>query len=403
MRNGYRIVDMDTHINAPGDLLEKYADPSFMKDKYEKVAPFHKNRNVGAPNENFDISVAPIPFSRVAGEPYLPEHDTPVAGGGRGAVRFSSPKNALGLPAHHRQAIRPGAECRNPENRLLDMDDEGRDVDFMFPGAWVASVQKLGDPTVSEGIYRAFHRFLSDYCSVNPDRLKCQAQLPANDVEWSIAELKTLAKEKWLAGAWVHLPENMPIDDPTLEPLWATMSDLEVPLVHHSFYVDWPWFPGASDMWGNSAIARTAAHPWGAARLVSYLICSGIFDRHPNFRCAVAEVGHGWLPHWAIRLTEMVYYVQGVTQPLKYRPIEYIQQGRFRCAAEPFEGPAMTKACIDILGPDTLMHQSDYPHPEAHFPDTAQMVLDWDIWEGLGEDVLRKHMGENAEELLRMG
>jgi hypothetical protein len=31
------------------------------------------------------------------------------------------------------------------------------------------------------------------------------------------------------------------------------------------------------------------------------------------------------------------------------------------------------------------------------------MVLDWDIWEGLGEDVLRKHMGENAEELLRMG
>ena len=194
-----------------------------MKDKYEKVAPFHKNRNVGAPNENFDISVAPIPFSRVAGEPYLPEHDTPVDGGGRGAVRFSSPKNALGLPAHHRQAIRPGAECRNPENRLLDMDDEGRDVDFMFPGAWVASVQKLCDPTVSEGIYRAFHRFLSDYCSVNPDRLKCQAQLPANDVEWSIAELKTLAKEKWLAGAWVHLPENMPIDDPTLEPLWATI------------------------------------------------------------------------------------------------------------------------------------------------------------------------------------
>ena len=28
MRNGYRIVDMDTHINAPGDLLEKYATPA---------------------------------------------------------------------------------------------------------------------------------------------------------------------------------------------------------------------------------------------------------------------------------------------------------------------------------------------------------------------------------------
>jgi hypothetical protein len=30
--------------------------------------------------------------------------------------------------------------------------------------------------------------------------------------------------------------------------------------------------------------------------------------------------------------------------------------GRFRCGAEPFEGPAMTKAVIDILGPDVLMH-----------------------------------------------
>jgi hypothetical protein len=34
------------------------------------------------------------------------------------------------------------------------------------------------------------------------------------------------------------------------------------------------------------------------------------------------------------------------------------------------------------------MHQSDYPHGEAHFPDTAQMVLDWPIWKDLGRDVL---------------
>jgi predicted TIM-barrel fold metal-dependent hydrolase len=402
VKNGFKVIDMDTHVNAPGDLLEKYADPSFVRDRYEELKPVHKNRNPGTPNEVFDISTAPIPFGRVAGEPYLPEHDTPVPGGGRGTVRFSTPKNALGLPAHHRQAVRPGADCLDSQNRLLDMDDEGRDIDFMFPGAWVASVQRMGDPTLSEGVYRAFHRFLSDYCSSDPDRIKSQAQLPANDVEWSIAELKSLAKEKWLAGAWVHLPANMPIDDPSLEPLWATMSDLGVPLVHHSFYVDWPYFPGAQDLWGNSVMARTAAHPWGAQRLVTYLIISGIFDRHPNLNCAVAEVGHGWLPHWAIRLTEQVYYVQGVTQPLKYRPIEYIQQGRFRASAEPMEGPEMTKACYDILGNGALMHQSDYPHPEAYFPDTAEMIIDWPIWKDLGDDSLRHHMSANAEQLLRM-
>jgi hypothetical protein len=29
----------------------------------------------------------------------------------------------------------------------------------------------------------------------------------------------------------------------------------------------------------------------------------------------------------------------------------------------------MTKAVIDILGPDVLMHQSDYPHGVAWSPD----------------------------------
>jgi hypothetical protein len=48
------------------------------------------------------------------------------------------------------------------------------------------------------------------------------------------------------------------------------------------------------------------------------------------------------------------------------------------------------------------MHQSDYPHGEAHFPDTAQMVLDWPIWKDLDGDVLRQHMSGNAEKFLRI-
>ncbi len=44
----------------------------------------------------------------------------------------------------------------------------------------------------------------------------------------------------------------------------------------------------------------------------------------------------------------------------------------------------MTKAVIDLLGESALMHQSDYPHGEAYFPDTAAMVLDWPFWKDLG-------------------
>ena len=58
------------------------------------------------------------------------------------------------------------------------------------------------------------------------------------------------------------------------------------------------------------------------------------------------------------------------------------------CAAEPFEGAALAKTCYDILGDGALTHQSDYPHPEAHFPDTAEMVIDWPIWQELGDKAL---------------
>jgi hypothetical protein len=35
----------------------------------------------------------------------------------------------------------------------------------------------------------------------------------------------------------------------------------------------------------------------------------------------------------------MIDCVSGATPPLAYTPIEYVQMGRFRCGAEPFEGP----------------------------------------------------------------
>ena len=204
--------------------------------------------------------------------------------------------------------------------------------------------------------------------------------MPGSDPEWAISEIKKWANSKWVAAVWIHLPPGLPVDDPDLDPVFATMNDLDLPLVHHSFFMEPPYFPGHQDIWGNSVVARTAAHPWGAGRLCAYLIVSGLFDKYPNLRASVSEVGHGWLPNWVIRLGFNKSYGQGLTPELKYTPIEYVQMGRFRCAAEPFEGPLMTEACVKILGEDCLMHQSDYPHGQAWFPETAKEVMEWDFW-----------------------
>ena len=47
-----------------------------------------------------------------------------------------------------------------------------------------------------------------------------------------------------------------------------------------------PYFPGCRDIWGNTVVARTAAHVWGAQRLLAYVLISGMLERYPRLRVA---------------------------------------------------------------------------------------------------------------------
>ena len=393
MKNGYKVIDMDTHVGPSMETIIKHMDPSF-KERVSEFDAYRRYRKDDQGNEFSMLGTAVYVFDRFPG---TAPSDEPMKPKPKGAGQNEGRTSAGG---HHRVKPRPGTQEENVEGRLQDMDMEGRDVDLIFPAAWLTGVIGLPDISLSEGLYRAYHNYQRYYCGQNPKRLRGVIHVPGNDIEWAVAEVKALGDEDWVAGVRPNLPENMPVDHPDLDPLWEVMNDMELPFIFHSCYYEPPYFPGYRDIWGNAAVARTAAHPWSAARLASYLIVGRIFDRFPNIKALVAEVGHGWLPHWLIRLGEMTNYVSGTTPALDYKPLEYAQMGRFVCSAEPMEGPAMTKACIDILGDGNLMHQSDYPHGEAHFPDTAQMVMDWPIWEDFGKDVLTKYMSGNAEKFL---
>jgi len=101
-----------------------------------------------------------------------------------------------------------------------------------------------------------------------------------------------------------------------------------------------PSFEGYRDVWDNPVMVRTASHPWRAARWLTYLIIGKIFDRFPNLNAGVAEVGHGWLPHWVKRLDAMIEYVASETVPkLDYKAEEYVRMGRFLCPCEHLRDP----------------------------------------------------------------
>jgi len=69
-------------------------------------------------------------------------------------------------------------------------------------------------------------------------------------VAWAIKEIRSLAHETWLAAVWLHLPEGKRSIIP-IRALWATLNELDLPLVHHSFFMEPPYFPGYRDIWAT--------------------------------------------------------------------------------------------------------------------------------------------------------
>lgn len=395
MRNGYRVVDVDTHVTPSFEVLLRYADRE-LTERAGELTRFVR-RTTPAPGRGHPTSeygvlrIDPRPYSRVAG---AKEGEAVEAGAGAKGALEGKVDNLAVRPIHD------NVQHDNPAGRLLDMDVEGVDINLIVPGTWAPGSTAL-DPSLAALLYAAYHRYMADYCSEDSRRLKGLILAQGADPAAAAATIRRYAGEDWVGAVWPVLPEGLPVDDPDLAPIWEAMDDADLPIVHHSFFYEPPYFPGYRDIWGNLAVARTAAHVWGAERMLAYILISGMLDRYPRMRVATIETGHGWLPNWILRLTSQVSYVKGaVPAGVKRTPLEYVQDGRVFCAIEQHEGPAMTKAVNDLLGDGVLMYESDYPHPESHFPHSTDNVLAWE--DTLGPAAMAKLMGENAIRYLRL-
>jgi hypothetical protein len=208
VKKGYKVIDIDTHVNPSYDTLVKYVDPTF-RPRLEELTPYL--RKVG---DYTALSLASIPFDRFPGDPPKAE-DAAAVTGGRGALEGRVTRSS----GHHRVDPRHGVSDENAEGRLLDMDMEGRDIDVIIPGTWANGLSSLEDVTLAEGLYSAYHRYMRQFCSANPDRLKSIILAPATDIEWAVSEVKAVSQEKWVVAVAPVLPEGMPVDHPDLDPL----------------------------------------------------------------------------------------------------------------------------------------------------------------------------------------
>jgi predicted TIM-barrel fold metal-dependent hydrolase len=276
----------------------------------------------------------------------------------------------------------------DPSARIADMDLEGVEVNLTLPSGWFGTWTAGDDVALEMAMYRAYHRWMADYCGAFPRRLGGVILAGSRDVAGSLAEMRQCGREDWAWGVMVYAPFGVPLDHPDLEPVYAEAAALDLAIVLHTFTVMPPYAPGGLDTWDNLWLQRSAAHPWCGMRNMAALIGSGVMDRYPTLRIATLEAGHGWLPFWIARLDEHAETIKAALPRLKHRPSEYVTSGRYFQSIEIPEGAPLTNAVSDLLGDEVLMYASDYPHGESHFPQSAGIVRGWEMPEARKKKLL---------------
>src|SRR5262249_7226469 len=122
----------------------------------------------------------------------------------------------------------------DPAIRIEEMDFEGVDVNLMLPSGWFGTWLASDDVALEMGMYRAYHRWMNDYCGAYPERLGGVILVSGRDIAGSLEEIKRWGKSRWAWGVFPYTPENMPLDHPDLEPIWAAAQDYDLVVTLHT-------------------------------------------------------------------------------------------------------------------------------------------------------------------------
>jgi predicted TIM-barrel fold metal-dependent hydrolase len=360
-RNGYRIFDSDTHVGPVMDVLDKHIAAS-EKAKLPAWESFKSANKRG----NVTYTRGQRRYRRRLGTAQPDETPAGYMAGFTGVKK--------------EREVSPLVD-QDPAERIKDMDYEGVDVNLTLPSGWFGTWTAGDDPALEMGMYRAYHRWMEEYCRAFPQRLGGVILASVRDIEGSLAEIRRWGKSRWAWGILPYAPYGTPLDHPDLEPVWAAAQEYDLSITLHTFTVMPPYAPGGLDTWDNLFLQRSAAHPWCGMRNMAALIGGGVMDRYPKLRIGTLEAGHGWLPFWMKRIDEHAETIRAAIAPLKGKPSEYVTSGRYFQSIEIPEGAKLTNAVADLVGENVLMYASDYPHGESHFPKSVELVLGWDMAE----------------------
>jgi predicted TIM-barrel fold metal-dependent hydrolase len=376
------IVDADTHINEPPDLwLER------MPKQFMDRAPRLVDRPNGAKAWNFEtrqLTVTPL-----------------VNAVGTSPVHWSLFGNAY-------ETGRPGGW--DPAARLIDMATDMVTAHVLFPTYVLGGAPAFTwtDRDYQLACVRAYNDWISEFASYSPDRLIAVALTPSTGVDDMIEEAKRVSSMPGIHGllmtTWPNGDDHPNHDED--DRFWSTAEDLDLACLIHVGFQEGSEVEVSSD----AAEAASSSEPKedrtkritlpmlnqerqaiSMIPIMSHMILGGVLERHPRLRLGAAEVGSGWVPFFLEQTNDNFSRHRFWTEcNLSMLPSEYW----FRQCFSTFQIDRYAIRNRDLVGVQTMMWSSDYPHSGADWPN-SKLSVDSQL-QGVPEDDARKILFENA-------
>lgn len=380
--------DADSHLMPDADFLAKHADPEFRDEMW-----IFGGKNGG---KDFEERFGPMlerVRARIADPAQTAELETRVI------------STAKGWDAH-------GAVDPDERSRTLDLlGFKGQLVFSTFAGRY----RFAKDRELMYAGARAHARAMASFCG-SDERLMAVTMIPLDD---PARALETLEEALTLGCRAIQVPSDAPggltegfspahVD---LEPFWERLAAARVPVVlhvggghlapraYHENGRERPtdWLGGGENLRGKD---YPALHH-SPANFLTALVLDGVFERHPELRCGVIELGASWVPSLLMNM-DHAQKAFGRSEPLlkdlPVAPSEYVRR-QVRFTPFPFEDVGWLVQ--QQFGEELFLFSSDYPHPEGGRDPIKKFEASFDE-AGVAAGVRDRFYRSNFEQLMRL-
>ncbi len=265
-------------------------------------------------------------------------------------------------------AMRPGLTdgARRPD----DQDIDGVAAEILYPG-WFPMFS-LTDLDLLVALQRNYNDWMADQGVQSRGRLIGLAPLPVQRPEVAVAELQRVID---LGMKGIVIPSNAPrgrrYSDEEYDPMWALAEEAGLPVAFHvacmSHVPDWM---------KASADRDPIVHYAGSSALIHdtmvELMVRGVCAKFPNLKFVLAEFNAGWLAHWLDKV-QQGWAREFAKDPSTTPPVDVLDIWKRQFFAT-IEDDTAALGTRDLIGEETLLWGSDYPHTDSTWPCSTEVL-----------------------------